>query len=70
MSAFEKGNDAHMIEVGMKDQKLCDSCLIDMECLELFQEIRDEVTHASADQHGFVLSLKKVDARLFRTEKP
>jgi len=59
-----------MVKMGMKDQKFSDSGLIDMKFLELFQDIRDKVTQTSADKHGFIPSLQKVDARFFRTQKP
>ena len=58
-----------MIEVGMKDQKLRDPCLIDMKCSRFGSEIRDKVTQPSADQHGPPCP-PEVNTRLFRTEKP
>ena len=59
---FEKGNDPHMIEVGMEDEEFCDLFFVNGECLELPEEIRDHIAHTSAYNHGLPFSLKDIDA--------
>ena len=53
-----------MIEVSMEDQEFLNPLLIDAEFLELAKQVWDDVAHASAYDHGSVVSLKEIDAGL------
>ena len=62
MAPLEEGNHSYMIEVGMEDQEFGDLLLIDSEFIELSEEIRHEVHHASADDHVSIASFKQIDS--------
>jgi hypothetical protein len=61
VAALEEGDDPHVIEVRMEDQEFCNLLLVNAEFFELVKQIRHDVAHASAYDHGSFLPLEKID---------
>jgi hypothetical protein len=70
MSAFDEGDNPHMVEVRVQDEQFFDPVLIDVKILELLKDVRDDVAHASADDHGNIGSLQKINPGLLPAQEP
>ena len=70
ISTFEERNNAHVVEVGMENQKPRNAGFVDAKFLDLFQNLRHEIAQPAADQHGSLAALQEVNARFFGAEKP
>jgi hypothetical protein len=70
MTAFEEGDNAHVIKMGVQDEELLDPVLIHAKFLELPKNVRNDIAHASADNHGAIVSFEKIDPGFLSTQTP
>jgi hypothetical protein len=68
--SFKVGDDSHMIEVGVQNEKFLYFFCIDSERFHLRQHMGENIAESPVDQDEAILAFQSVDAGLFKAEVP
>jgi hypothetical protein len=70
MTPLEKGDDAHMVEMGVEDEEFADLFLVEAELIELPKYLRHDVPQAPVYDHGLIAAIQEIDPRFLMAQIP